>query len=67
MPKSEAYFQQPSVMTAQQHFSQVPSAEIPRSRFDRSHAYKTTFDAGYLIPTYFDEVLLWDRDWETRF
>lgn len=51
------YFQQPSVMTAQQHFSQVPSAEIPRSRFDRSHAVKTTFDAGKLIPVYVDEVL----------
>lgn len=51
------YFQQPSVMSAQQHFSQVPSAEIPRSRFDRSHAVKTTFDAGRLIPVYVDEVL----------
>lgn len=53
----ETYFQQPSVMTAQEHFSQVPRAEIPRSRFDRSHAYKTTFDAGYLVPVYVDEVL----------
>ena len=57
MSNPESYFQQPSVMTAQQHFSQVPKADIPRSRFDRSHAYKTTFDAGYLIPTYVDEVL----------
>ena len=30
-------------------FSQVPSAEIPRSSFDRSHGYKTTFDASYLF------------------
>jgi hypothetical protein len=50
-------FVQPSVMTAQEHFSQVPSAEIPRSKFDRSHACKTTFDAGNLIPVYVDEVL----------
>ena len=54
---SERYFAQPSVMNAQQHFSAVPSAEIQRSRFDRSHAIKTTFDAGYLIPIFVDEVL----------
>ncbi|AXH74820.1 MAG: major capsid protein [Microviridae sp.] len=45
----------PSVMVHQ--FSQVPKAEIPRSSFDRSHGYKTTFDAGYLIPFYCDEAL----------
>lgn len=44
-----------SVMTHQ--FSQVPRVEIPRSSFDRSHGHKTTFDAGYLIPVYCDEVL----------
>lgn len=53
----EKYFTQPSVMNAQQHFSQVPSADIQRSRFDRSHALKTTFDAGSLIPIFVDEVL----------
>ena len=41
----------------QHQFSQVPAAEIPRSSFDRSHGYKTTFDAGYLIPVYIDEAL----------
>lgn len=50
-------FVQPSVMNAQQHFSRVPAAEIERSTFDRSHAYKTTFDAGICIPFYVDEVL----------
>lgn len=44
-----------SVMTHQ--FSQVPKAEIPRSSFDRSHGYKTTFDAGLLIPIFVDEAL----------
>lgn len=44
-----------SVMTHQ--FSRVPSAEIPRSSFDRSHGHKTTFDAGYLVPIYVDEAL----------
>ena len=45
----------PSVMSHQ--FARVPSAEIPRSSFDRSHGNKTTFDAGYLIPIYVDEAL----------
>lgn len=45
----------PSVMA--HTFSQVPKAEIPRSSFDRSHGYKTTFDAGYLIPIFVDEAL----------
>lgn len=44
-----------SVMTHQ--FSRVPSAQIPRSSFDRSHGHKTTFDAGYLVPIYVDEAL----------
>lgn len=39
------------------HFSQVPSADIARSTFDRSHGLKTTFDEGYLVPIYVDEVL----------
>lgn len=38
-------------------FSQVPSVSIPRSRFDRSMGVKTTFDAGWLVPFYTDEVL----------
>lgn len=44
-----------SVMT--HNFSQVPQADIPRSTFNRSCGYKTTFDAGYLIPVFFDEAL----------
>ena len=39
------------------HFSQIPATNIQRSVFDRSHTYKTTFDAGYLVPFYLDEVL----------
>ena len=38
-------------------FSQVPSAQIPRSSFNRSHTLKSTFDAGYLIPIFWDEAL----------
>lgn len=41
----------------QHAFSQVPSASIPRSTFDRSHGYKTTFNSGYLVPIYVDEAL----------
>lgn len=54
---SDKAFQQPSVMTSQEHFANAPSADIERSRFDRSHGLKTTFDAGLLIPIYLDEVL----------
>lgn len=46
---------QPSVMT--HTFSQVPKAEIPRSSFDRSHGYKTSLNAGYLVPIFADEAL----------
>jgi len=35
----------------------IPRADIPRSKFDSQKSYKTTFDAGYLIPVYVDEVL----------
>lgn len=37
-------------------FSRVPRVDIPRSSFRRDRTYKTTFDAGYLIPFYSDEV-----------
>ncbi|QXP08214.1 MAG: major capsid protein [Arizlama microvirus] len=39
------------------NFSQIPKADIPRSTFDRSHGYKTTFNSGYLVPILADEVL----------
>lgn len=40
------------------HFSQNPTnIDIPRSKFNRSHDYKTTFNTGDLIPIYVDEVL----------
>lgn len=41
----------------QSHFSQVPRADIARSRFDRSSTVKTSFNVGQLIPFYVDEVL----------
>jgi len=39
------------------NFSLVPRGDVPRSRFRRESAHKTTFDAGLLIPIYADEVL----------
>ena len=38
-------------------FAMIPKADIPRSKFDCQKTYKTTFDAGYLIPVYCDEML----------
>jgi len=38
-------------------FAMIPKAEIPRAAFDRQFTHKTTFDAGYLVPVYVDEVL----------
>jgi len=38
-------------------FSEIPDVKIQRSSFDRSHGLKTTFDAGYLVPIFCDEVL----------
>lgn len=44
--------------TVMEHrFSQVPSVSVPRSQLDRSHGHKTTFDAGWLVPVYVDEIL----------
>ncbi len=41
----------------QAHFSSLPTIDIKRSRFDRSHSHKTTFSSGKLIPIYYEEVL----------
>jgi len=44
-----------SVMKHQ--FNEVPKANIPRSSFDRSSGYKTTFNSGDVIPFFVDEAL----------
>nr|QJB19665.1 MAG: major capsid protein [Microvirus sp.] len=46
-----------STMSNQHSFSQIPQTHIQRSSFDRSHTFKTTFDADRLVPFYWDEVL----------
>lgn len=38
-------------------FSMIPKTSIQRSSFDRSFGYKTTFNEGFLIPFFCDEVL----------
>ena len=37
-------------MRSQHEFSQVPRADIPRSKFNLSHGHKTTMDADWLVP-----------------
>lgn len=41
----------------QSHFAQVPSVHKPRSQFKRVSRHKHTFDEGFLIPFYIDDVL----------
>lgn len=38
-------------------FSKVPLIDIPRSVFNRSSGYKTTLEAGYLVPFFFDDII----------
>lgn len=38
-------------------FAMVPRADVPRSSFQIQHTHKTTFDGGYLVPVFVDEVL----------
>jgi hypothetical protein len=45
----------PSTLT--KDFSRVPKVDIQRSVFNRDHGLKTTFDAGYLVPVFYDEAL----------
>lgn len=44
-------------LNVESHFSQLPKADIQRSRFDRSSSVKTTFNVGDIVPFYVDEVL----------
>lgn len=41
----------------QHSFAVIPTAEIPRSVFNRQHGLKTSFDAGDLVPIFVDEAL----------
>lgn len=35
----------------------VPRSDVPRSTFKVEHAHKSTYDLGFLVPFYLDEVL----------
>lgn len=52
---------QPSLMSPQQRFSEVPVGQIQRSVFDRSHGVKTTWDAGLIYPFMWDFLLPGDH------
>jgi len=54
---AERIVQQPATVKAQEHFTNLPSADVQRSTFDRSHGYKTTLDAGRLYPILVDEIV----------
>jgi hypothetical protein len=47
----------PSGNSSSHSFSRSPQANIRRSKFNRSHGVKTTFDEGYLVPVLVDEIL----------
>lgn len=38
-------------------FAMTPRPDIPRSSFNIETTHKSTFDAGYLVPFYIDEIL----------
>lgn len=42
---------------SEQHYNQVPHAEIKRARFKRDYSLLTTINEGDLVPIYLDEVL----------
>ena len=42
-------------------FSMIPRPDVPRSAFRIESGHKTTFDSGYLVPIYVDEVLPGDQ------
>jgi len=46
-----------SAQSQTKYFNQTPSVSHPRSSFDRSKGVKTTFDAGWLIPIFCDQMI----------
>ena len=42
----------------EQHFATNPTVEIGRSKFDRGHTHKTSFNTGDLIPIYCDTTIM---------
>ena len=46
-----------STISNQEQFAKIENPNVKRSTFDRSCGYKTTLDAGKLIPVFLDEAL----------
>ena len=46
-------------------FAMVPRAEIPRASFNIQTSHKTTFDSGYIVPVFCEEILPGDT-WKVR-
>lgn len=46
-----------STISNQEQFAKIEAPNVKRSTFDRSNGYKTTLDAGKLIPCFIDEAL----------
>ena len=42
-------------------FAMIPRAEVPRSAFKMRFSHKTTFDAGFLVPVYCEELVPGDE------
>lgn len=42
---------------SQHSFAQVPNVHMARSKFDRSHTIKDTFDFDQIVPIFIDEIL----------
>lgn len=42
-------------------FAMVPRSEVPRSAFRMRHSHKTTFDSGFLVPIYCEELVPGDE------
>ena len=57
MSRKNSYFGRRNRSSNQHDFGQIPSASVQRSVFNRSSSYKTTFDAGWLVPIFLDEAL----------
>lgn len=46
-----------SLLQSNDYFSETTTLNIGRSRIPMSHTHKTTFDAGELVPIFYEEVL----------
>lgn len=60
MPK-ESYYLPQRRLVSQDDAAIIERADVPRSKFIGSKTRKTSFDAGYLVPFFVDEILPGDH------